>query len=54
MPFMPPNQQRQSTEGKTYRDSVDNANVLVAVSKDMRAVKLSIYEFLLFLTGGVS
>jgi len=40
MPFLPPNQQRQSTEGITEENSiVFSQNVLVAVSKDMWAVK---------------
>jgi len=39
MPFLPPNQERQSTEG-TY------------ISKDMLAVKLCTNKILQFLTGG--
>jgi len=40
MPFLPPNQQRKNTEGITEKNSiVFSQNVLVAVSKDMWAVK---------------
>jgi len=62
MPFLPPNQQRQSTEGKIRRtETTKNISIILlllflllfVVSKGMRAVKLCINKILHFLTAGV-
>jgi len=61
MPFLPPNQQRQSIEGKIRTETTKNISIILlllflllfVVSKGMRAVKLCINKILHFLTAGV-